>query len=199
MDFLQGMNAALDAIEADLRAPVDLKKLGRLAACSPFHFQRMFGCLAGISLSEYVRRRRMTLAAVALKDPRRRVLDVALEFGYDSPTAFSRAFRSVHGIVPSQARMPGVPVKSYPRIRFSIIVKGDKPMEYRIEERPAFRIVGYKTRLRFDVEENFRAVPLFWQEVHKKKRNRAPLCPDGANRGPDGRAGRVRLSGGGKL
>jgi AraC family transcriptional regulator len=100
----------------------------------------MFGYIVGVTLAEYVRRRRMTLAGIALRQGAR-VIDTALRFGYDSPVSFARAFREVHGVNPSRARA-GAVLRAYPRISFQITIKGEKPMNYRIEDKPAFRIFG---------------------------------------------------------
>ena len=103
MDWLNNWNAALDDLELHLDGEIDLEKTGRIAGCTAYHFQRMFSYLAGVPLSEYVRRRRMTRAAADLQKGDK-VLDVALRYGYESPTAFNRAFRAVHGITPSAAK-----------------------------------------------------------------------------------------------
>ena len=125
----------------------------------------MFSYIAGVPLSEYIRRRRMTMAAFELQQTDVKVIDLALRYGYDSPTAFNRAFRSVHGVPPTAARETGVLLNTYPRISFHISIKGDVSMDYRIEHKEAFRIVGLKTELDKDVEKNFQAVPVFWQNV----------------------------------
>ena len=91
---------------------ISLEELGRLAGCSPYHFQRMFSYLAGVPLKEYIRRRRMTRAAADLRAGDK-VLDVALRYGYDSPTAFNRAFQAVHGLAPSLAKQDGVKLKAF--------------------------------------------------------------------------------------
>ena len=107
MDWLNDWNKALAYLEANLDGDIDPKELGRLAGCSAYHFQRMFSYLAGIPLGEYIRRRRMTRAAADLQNGEK-VLDVALRYGYESPTAFNRAFQAVHKLPPSQAKQEGV-------------------------------------------------------------------------------------------
>ncbi|MEA4999265.1 MAG: AraC family transcriptional regulator [Candidatus Limiplasma sp.] len=164
MEWLERMNDALDYLEQHLEAEIDLAQAARLAACSQFHFQRVFSYMAGVPLGEYIRRRRMTLAALELTSGGAKVLDLALKYGYESPTAFNRAFQSVHGIPPSQAKQPGIVLTAFPRISFTLSVKGDTAMNYRIENRDAFRIVGMKLMLPMDVEASFQRVPLFWQE-----------------------------------
>ena len=146
MEWLDRMNDALGYLEANLAGTADMEHAARLACCSVYHFGRMFSYIAGVPLSEYLRRRRMTLAAFDLQNGGR-VLDVALRYGYDSPTAFNRAFQAVHAVPPSAARQDGVKLKAFPRIRFKFVLKGDTEMEYQIVTRPKFRIVGFRTPL----------------------------------------------------
>lgn len=101
MEWIDRLNAAMRHIEANLSGEIDLQELGRIACCSSYHFQRMFTYIAGVSLSEYIRRRRMSLAAVELQSGELKVIDAAAKYGYNSPTAFNRAFQSVHGIAPT--------------------------------------------------------------------------------------------------
>ena len=164
MEWIDRMNQSLQYIEKHLTETVDCEHLGRIACCSTYHYQRMFACMAGMPLSEYIRRRRMSLAAVDLRGGER-VINVASKYGYSSPTAFNRAFQAVHGIAPSAVKGDGVPMKSYPPIAFKITIKGVEEMNYRIETREAFRIVGTSVPLDRDIEKNFVAIPLKWAEV----------------------------------
>lgn len=121
--------------------------------------------MAGVSLSQYIRRRKMSLAAVDLQSERMKIIDVAGKYGYNSPTAFNRAFQSVHKIAPSAVKNGGVSVKSFPPISFRITVKGVEEMNYRIETKEAFRIAGVCVPLNKDIEKNFSVIPSKWQEV----------------------------------
>ncbi len=165
MQWIDDLNRATAYIEAHLADEIDCGVLARMTCCSVYHFQRMFACIVGVPLAEYIRRRRMSLAAVDLQSHGARVTDIALRYGYDSPTAFNRAFQSVHGVAPSQAKMPGVALKAYPPISFQIAVKGDVAMNYRIETKQAFRIVGVSQPMPSQMEEAFAAVPQMWQKV----------------------------------
>ena len=160
MEWIDRLNQAVDYLEGHLEAP-DLGEAARIACCSPYHFQRMFTLLAGAPLSEYIRRRKMSRAAADLQHGER-IVDVALKYGYSSPTAFNRAFQAVHGLPPSAAKTPGAVLKSHPPLRFAITVQGVEEMEYRIEKRDAFRIVGVSAPLSKDMEENFQCVPQLW-------------------------------------
>lgn len=163
MDWVTALNQALDVIEANLTASVDPQELAKIACCSVFHFQRIFSCLAGVPLSEYVRRRRMTLAAAELSRGAK-VLDTALKYGYESPTAFNRAFQAVHGLTPSQAQRQGTRLSSYPPIRFRISIQGVTEMKYRIENKDAFTVLGMERTFTMEGGENFALIPKFWDE-----------------------------------
>lgn len=164
MEWIQKMNAAVNYIEEHILEEPDLDKLGRLAGCSAHHFQRIFTYIGGITLTEYIRKRRMSLAAVDLKDKNVKVIDVAVKYGYDSPTAFNRAFQTVHGVTPTQARANDISLKAFPPIVFQMTVRGAQEMNYRIENREAIRVVGKKIPLKSTLEENFRITPKFWRE-----------------------------------
>lgn len=161
MDWVSGMNAAMERLEAQLLEEVDITELARMVGLSPFHFQTVFCCMTGVTLGEYVRRRRMSRAAADLQDGMR-VIDAALKYGYQSPTAFNRAFRQVHGIAPSDARRRGAALKSYPPLRFQITIRGAEEMNYRIVPMDAFTMLVKKRE--FDVETGFEKAPAFWDE-----------------------------------
>ena len=165
MEWIEHLNDAIGYIEEHLTTEIDYGQLGKIACCSSYHFQRMFAYMAGIPLSEYIRRRKMSLAAVDLQSKNMKIIDVAGKYGYHSPTAFNRAFQSVHGIAPSAVKNEGVSVKSFPPIVFKITVKGAEEMNYRIETKDAFRIVGASVPLDKDIEKNFSVIPQKWQEI----------------------------------
>ena len=164
MEWLARMEKALDYLEDNLQGEPDIREAARVACSSPFHFQRMFSFLTGMTVAEYVRKRRLTLAARELASSGARVLDVAMKYGYDSPESFAKAFRKVHGINPSAARAPGVVLKAYLRISFHLSVKGDRDMEYRLVEQTGFTIVGRSIRTTTRDQENLRRIPEFWDE-----------------------------------
>lgn len=165
MEWIEHLNKAIDYIEEHITEEFNYEQIARVACCSTYHFQRMFTYMAGIPLSEYIRRRRMSLAAVDLQCGKEKIIDLALKYGYASPTAFNRAFQSIHGFAPSAVKKEGSIVKSYPAIRFKITVKGVEEMNYRIETKEAFRIIGISQPLHQDIEKNFSVVPEMWQKA----------------------------------
>lgn len=165
MEWIERLNQAINYMEEHLTEQVDYEELGRIAGCSSYHFQRMFSYMAGMPLSEYIRKRKMSLAAVDLQGGKIKIIDAAEKYGYSSPTAFNRAFQSIHGIAPSAIKTEGVSVKSFPPITFKLTVKGVEEMEYRIETKDAFRIVGVSVPLEKEIEKNFAVIPSKWQEI----------------------------------
>ena len=165
MEWIHRLNQSMNYIEEHLTDEIDYEQLGRIACCSTYHYQRMFSYMAGITLAEYIRRRKMSLAAVDLQSGDARIIDIAEKYGYRSPTAFNRAFQSFHGIAPSSVKDQGVHVKSFSPIVFKIIIKGATEMDYRIETKEAFRIIGISAPLDKKIENNFMVVPKMWQEA----------------------------------
>lgn len=144
--MIRALNRLVETIEEDTAAEVDAARIAREAGTTEYHLRRMFSSLAGTPLSEYVRRRRMTLAAaeVVAGDE---LLGIAVRYGYGSTEALGRAFRAVHGIGLSDARRDGGPLRSQSQLRFRLTVEGSTPMDTRLIERPAFRLIGHAARV----------------------------------------------------
>ncbi|WP_043931378.1 AraC family transcriptional regulator [Bacillus sp. EB01] len=147
MDSLKRLNEALAYIEANLSNEIDLKKIARIALCSEYHFQRVFSFLAGVPLAEYIRRRRLSLAASEITTGDDRIIDIANKYGYKSPDSFTRAFQALHGITPSEVRNGSGPLKAYPRMFFQLTVQGGSEMNYRIVKKDPFKIAGLTKRV----------------------------------------------------
>jgi len=165
MDWTARMNRALDYIEENLAADIDLKQAAQLAFCSPNNFSNMFLITTGIQLSEYIRRRRLSLAALELQNSNTKIIDISMKYGYSSPTAFNRAFQNQHKVSPQYARSRKIPLVTYPRISLQINLKGDAEMKVRIEKKSAFTVIGIKRTFRNDTEN---MIPGFWEETPKE-------------------------------
>jgi AraC family transcriptional regulator len=160
------MNKALGYIEDNLDAEIDYAMLAHIAACSQYHFQRFFASVTDIPLSEYIRRRRLTQAALELQNTDARIIDIALKYGYQSPDAFARAFTVLQGMAPSKARDKGIVLKAYPRLTFALSIKGVAAMNYRIEEKKAFRAVGVRERFSTEDSYQLQEIPKMWDRVN---------------------------------
>jgi len=142
MEWIERMTRTVDYIEEHLADDIMYDEVAKIACCSMHQFGRVFSYVVGTSLSEYIRRRRLTLSALELQSCNAKVIDVAMKYGYNSPDAFGRAFFGMHSVTPKEARALGVKLKAYPRITFQILIKGDIEMEYRIEEKQNINLVG---------------------------------------------------------
>lgn len=160
----EGLQAALAFIEAHLDEEISVHDVAAHAYVSAFHFQRIFSALCGMPLGEYIRGRRLTLAAQELMRGAR-VIDAALKYGYDSPDSFTRAFTKFHGVSPSAAKEKGAAIKSFAPIRIKLTLEGGTIMEYRIVEKAAFTIMG-KCRS-FNSETSYAEIPPFWHEHYQ--------------------------------
>lgn len=164
MEWLDHFNKSIAYVEENLAGAIDLDKAAQLAQCSSYHYQRMFSYIAGVTLGEYIRRRRMSLAGVDLQRGEK-VIDVAAKYEYDSPTSFNRVFKGVHGITPKEAKQAGAKLTSYPMLTFQITVKGVHAMEYQLIDKEAFHVTGLGLKIEQNMEVAQKRIPEFWNEV----------------------------------
>ncbi len=175
MDWQTRMSRALKYLEDNLQGEANLEQAAREANCSAFHFFRMFEVITGISPGEYLRRRRLSEAALVLSHGDAKVIEVALRFGYESPDAFARAFRREFGVLPRDARKAGTRLHRFPPLSFSIVLKGDKAMQYRIENGKALKLAGLSLRVKTKDGSNFAVISDYWDRVMTDDRWE-PLC-----------------------
>lgn len=145
MDWITGIQNAVNYIEDHLTEDLDYEDIARESFSSSFHFQRVFSILCGYTLGEYIRYRRLSLAGAELADGRIKVIDAAFKYGYDTPESFAKAFQRFHGVTPSQARS-GARLKAFSRLNIKVSLEGGSVMNYRIEEKPEMLLTGYKRR-----------------------------------------------------
>ncbi|WP_410655916.1 GyrI-like domain-containing protein [Amycolatopsis sp. lyj-112] len=145
--MISALNGLVDLVERHLTEELDVSGTARALGTTEYHLRRMFSSLAGMPLSEYVRRRRMTVAAADVVRGEDDLLSIAVRHGYGSTEAFGRAFRAVHGAGPGDVRRDGGPLRTQPQLRFRLSVEGSIPMDTRIADRPAFRLVGHAARV----------------------------------------------------
>ena len=162
MNWIIGMQRAINYIEEHLTEDVDFESVAKASFSSTYHFQRVFSLLCGYTLGEYIRLRRLSLAGTELAGGKARVIDVALKYGYDSPDSFAKAFQKFHGITPSEARIDGKVLKSFSRLSIKISLEGGSAMNYRIEEKEAFEIIERAEIHSTENGENLNTIPDFW-------------------------------------
>ena len=167
MDWITGLQKAIDYIEDNLTDELDYAKIAAKACMSSFHFQRIFTIMCNFSLGEYIRNRRLTLAGAELNRSNEKVIEIALKYGYESPDSFTKAFARFHGITPSAAREQGANLRSFTRLSIKISLEGGNIMDYRIEKKREFKVIG-KSEI-FDTSDEFNRddIPKFWSRCHK--------------------------------
>ena len=161
-DWIEGFQASIDYIEQNLTKELDIGKIAKKASLSSFYYQRIFGAMCGMTIGEYIRERRMTLAAQELAGSDCKVIDIALKYGYDSPDSFAKAFQRFHGITPTQAREKGANLRSLAPLHIKITLEGGTMLDYKIVEKAAFTVVGVKKS--FNSETSYTEIPKFWDE-----------------------------------
>ena len=166
MDWITGIQNAINYIEEHLTEKINYDKVAEEAACSSFYFQRIFGILCDISLGEYIRNRRLTLAGNELNASDIKVIDIALKYGYESPESFTRAFFKFHGITPSEAKKNGSKLKSFSRLSVKITLSGGYMMDYKIVEKEAFEIIEKVEAHSIENDINAKSIPDFWTKSH---------------------------------
>lgn len=167
MEWIAGIQRAINYVEDHITDELDYADIAKEAACSSFYFQRIFSILCGISLGEYIRNRRLTLAGSELSSTDGKVIDVALKYGYESPESFTRAFVKFHGITPSEAKKDGSMLKSFSRLSVQIILKGGTVMNYKVVEKEAFKIIE-KVETHSGVDSaNPDTLPEFWDRSRR--------------------------------
>lgn len=167
MNWIQGIQSAIDYVEANLTGEIDYEEAAKRACSSPFHFQRVFGILCGFSLGDYIRMRRLSLAGEELSKGGAKIIDIALKYGYDTPESFSRAFTRFHGIAPSEAKRGGR-VKIFTPLSVKLSLSGGSKMDYRIEKRGEFQVVCKRKRVGKPQAANATPdITAMWQELGK--------------------------------
>ncbi|MFD0169533.1 GyrI-like domain-containing protein [Streptomyces decoyicus] len=176
--MLERLNQAMEHIECHLDQRIEVSDVARQALMSEYHFRRLFSALAGIPLSEYIRRRRLTVAGAEVLAGERTLLEIAVRYGYTSGEAFARAFRVMHGVGPGEARRTGARLHSQPRMSFRLIVEGNSSMQYQVVEKDAFRVVGRKARVPLVHEGVNPAIAAFIREIGKETLERIESLSD---------------------
>ena len=168
MNWAEGIQSAIDYIEENITEELDYNDIAARAACSAFYFQRIFGALCGLTLGEYIRSRRLSLAGSDIVSTDEKVIDIALKYGYSSPDSFTRAFTAFHGVTPTEAKQMKAGLRSFSRLRVQIILKGGNSMDYRIVEKEAFTVLEKVERHTVAGAQNLNTIPEFWGRANKE-------------------------------
>lgn len=166
MEWNERLQEIVDYVECHLQQkeePVNAEEIARMAGCSFSFFQKVFSYMNGISFSEYIRCRKLTLAGYDLKSTRMRVVDVSYRYGYDSPTSFTKAFLAFHGITPKEARADLAVLKICPKMQ----IASKNSFSWRLEQKKSLRLLGIRTRVEASDDKAKSEIPKFWSECQK--------------------------------
>lgn len=176
MEWVERFNQAIEYIENNLTDKIDYDVLAKIAGCPTYHFQKMFLYMTDVSVNEYIRRRKMSLAAAELQTTNIKIIALALKYGYESPTAFNRAFQTIHGIAPSLVRKQVIELKSFPPLTFTFSIQGNESLNYKIIDKEGFNIIGTSCSLSKDLSENFKNIPNQWYQAQANGTLEQLLC-----------------------
>lgn len=193
MDWVERMNGVVEYIEAHLDREIDYSVFSKIFCCSTYEFSRIFSFIAEMPISEYIRRRRLSSAALDIQSGNEKIVDIALKYGYESQAAFTRAFKKMHGLNPLSARKNGAFLKTFPKISFTLIIKGVNEMNFRIEKKDGFKLIGkkntgsYNDWCKFDKKylphlekDNLIQAPFWYVGAYFMNRNENEACFIGA-------------------
>lgn len=166
MEWVESIGKAIRYIEDNITEELTIDQIANSALLSPFYFQKGFSMLCGFTVGEYIRQRRLSLAGSELVSTDERVIDIAIKYGYDSPDSFTKAFIRFHGVTPSNVRKSGAPVKEFVPLKLNLDLRGGYIMEYRIEEKESFSVVGLANTYKYENAE--KELPKLWKSFFMK-------------------------------
>lgn len=160
--WTEGIQNAIQYIEDNLTDELQIEDIAAKAYVSPFYFQKIFGVLCGFTVGDYIRSRRLTLAAEELSSTDTKVIDIAMKYGYESHDSFTRAFTRFHGVSPSAAKDKGANLKAFAPLRIKLTLEGGTLIEYKIVKKAAFTVMGAARS--FNTDTSYVEIPKFWKE-----------------------------------
>lgn len=171
MDTLNRLNDAISFLEDNLLEEPDYEKIAQIAGCSDYHFKRTFPFFVGFPVIEYIRRRRLSLAAEELLQHPVKIIDLAMKYGYSSPDSFTRAFTKFHGVTPTDLRHQTGSANWFPPVSFHFTIQGGINMNYKIKDVPAFYITGISKRVSIQFEGENPEIAAMWEDLTEEKIN----------------------------
>lgn len=183
MEWMNAIQKAIDFIEEHITENITAEDAAAHVFMSPFYFQKGFSMLCGFSAAEYIRNRRLALAGGKLASTDERIIDIAMEYGYDSPDSFTKAFTRFHGVSPSMVRKGEVMIKTFAPLKIEISLKGGYMMNYRIEKKESFTVMGAAKT--FEHETCRQDIPAYWDEFYRSGKGQYVCGMFGVNIDPE--------------
>lgn len=165
MEWLTAIRKSIDYIETHLKEDITVQDIANQVFLSSLHFQRGFLIVTGYSVSEYIRNRRLYLSAIELKQTSKKIIDIAYDYGYETPESFSKAFTRFHGTTPIKIKQGGH-IRTFLPLNIKITVHGGNKMDYKITKMFGFKVIGFAKEFSFD--NAYEEIPKFWDEICEK-------------------------------
>lgn len=160
MEWMTSLKAAIDFMEQHLLEDIDAQDVARTVHMSPYYFQNGFKLVTGYSVKEYIRCRRLYLAALEVVRGKEKIIDLSYRYGYDTPESFSKAFSRFHGVSPLQLQGDSKRIRPFLPLKITATVQGGNNMDYIIEKMDAFQVIGISAR--FSFQDSYAKIPEFW-------------------------------------
>lgn len=168
MEWLTCIRKSIEFMEQHLEDEITAEDVAREVALSPFFLQRGFSLMTGYTIGEYLRNRRLYLAAQELQNTDEKIIDLAFRYCYETPESFTKAFSRFHGASPSQVRA-GSKAKSFLPLTIKISVQGGAQISYKVVSKFGFKVIGFQKE--FSNETAYEEIPKFWDEIFEKYGN----------------------------
>lgn len=170
MEWVEGIGSAISYIESHITEDLTIKDIAKQALVSPFYFQKGFAMLCGFTVGEYMRQRRLALAGSELISTDKKIIEIALKYGYDSPDSFTKAFTRFHGVTPTAVRKDGAMIKSFAPLKIKFSLEGGYIMNYKMIEKESFKVTGVSRMFKY--EEAKTKIPEFWTEYYQAEKGK---------------------------
>jgi AraC family transcriptional regulator len=164
MEWIESLKSAINYMEKHLLENISADEVSDAVYMSTFYFQKGFKIMTGYSIGEYIRYRRLYMAALDIISSNEKVIDLAYKYGYDTPESFTKAFSRFHGVSPKQMKGDAKKIKTFLPLRINVSVKGGNDMDYVIEKMEAMKVIGYERK--FSYETSYQEIPKFWNEFN---------------------------------
>ena len=166
LNWIESISRAIEYIENNLTNDLKMEDIASYSYISSFYFQKGFSIICGYGVGEYIKNRRLSMAGKEVLNTNKRIIDIAMEYCYDSQDSFTKAFKRFHGFTPTEVRNNGATIKDFAPLKVNLILKGGYIMEYKIKEKEAFKVIGLKESFKYEsAEQN---VPKLWKNFFMK-------------------------------
>lgn len=173
MEWMEAIQETIKFIEDHITDELTVDMIADKVHISSFYFQKGFSMLCGLSISEYIRNRRLSLAGNDLATSNVKIIEIAIKYGYDSPDSFTKAFTRFHGVTPSAVQKNIHMLKTFAPLKIKLSLEGGYIMDYKIEKKDAFTVIANAKRFSYEGAKS--TIPLFWQK-HYQEGNGKVIC-----------------------